>query len=121
MEIIDLTIHELHEKLKAKEVSSVEATRAMLDRIEAVDGQVNAYITVTPEQALVEAEAADKRIAAGDIAPLTGIPVGLKDTFVTKGIRTTCGSRILENFVPPYDGTAVAKLKDFFRRNLTAA
>ncbi|WP_129124694.1 Asp-tRNA(Asn)/Glu-tRNA(Gln) amidotransferase subunit GatA [Geomonas oryzae] len=112
MEIFDLTIHELHEKLKAKEVSSVEATRAMLDRIEAVDGQVNAYITVTPEQALVEAEAADRRIAAGDIAPLTGIPMGLKDIFITKGIRTTCGSRILENFVPPYDGTAVAKLKE---------
>ncbi|MBU5611408.1 Asp-tRNA(Asn)/Glu-tRNA(Gln) amidotransferase subunit GatA [Geomonas azotofigens] len=112
MEIYDLTIHELHEKLKAKEVSSVEATRAMLERIEAVDGQVNAYITVTPEQALVEAEAADKRIAAGDVAPLTGIPVGLKDIFITKGIRTTCGSRILENFVPPYDGTAVAKLKE---------
>ncbi len=112
MEIFDLTIHELHEKLKAKEVSSVEATRAMLDRIEAVDSQVNAYITVTPEQALVQAEEADRRIAAGDIAPLTGIPVGLKDIFVTKGIRTTCGSRILENFVPPYDGTAVAKLKE---------
>ncbi|BCG48797.1 Aspartyl-tRNA(Asn) amidotransferase subunit A [Citrifermentans bremense] len=112
MEIFDLTIHELHEKLKAKEVSSVEATRAMLDRIEAVDSQVNAYITVTPEQALVEAEEADRRIAAGDIASLTGIPVGLKDIFVTKGIRTTCGSRILENFVPPYDGTAVAKLKE---------
>ena len=112
MEIFDLTIHELHDKLKAKEVSSVEATRAMLDRIEAVDGQVNAYITVTPEQALVEAEAADRRIAAGDIAPLTGIPMGLKDIFITKGVRTTCGSRILENFVPPYDGTAVAKLKE---------
>ncbi|ACH40636.1 aspartyl/glutamyl-tRNA(Asn/Gln) amidotransferase, A subunit [Citrifermentans bemidjiense Bem] len=112
MEIFDLTIHELHEKLKAKEVSSVEATRAMLDRIEAVDSQVNAYITVTPEQALVQAEDADRRIAAGEIAPLTGIPVGLKDIFVTKGIRTTCGSRILENFVPPYDGTAVAKLKE---------
>jgi aspartyl-tRNA(Asn)/glutamyl-tRNA(Gln) amidotransferase subunit A len=112
MEIFDLTIHELHEKLKAKEVSSVEATRAMLDRIEAVDSQVNAYITVTPEQALVQAEEADRRIAAGEIAPLTGIPVGLKDIFVTKGIRTTCGSRILENFVPPYDGTAVAKLKE---------
>lgn len=112
MEIFDLTIHELHEKLKAKEVSSVEATRAMLDRIEAVDSQVNAYITVTPEQALVQAEDADRRIAAGEIAPLTGIPVGLKDIFVTKGIRTTCGSRILENFVPPYDGTAVAKVKE---------
>jgi len=111
MEIFDLTIHELHQKLKAKELSSVEATRAMLARIEAVDSRVNAYITVTPEQALAEAEAADRRIAAGDIAPLTGIPVGLKDIFITKGIRTTCGSKILNNFVPPYDGTAVARLK----------
>jgi aspartyl-tRNA(Asn)/glutamyl-tRNA(Gln) amidotransferase subunit A len=112
MEIFDLTIHELHQKLKSKELSSVEATRAMLARIEAVDEKVNAYITVTPEQALAEAEAADRRIAAGDIAPLTGIPIGLKDIFVTKGIRTTCGSKILENFTPPYDGTAVAKLKE---------
>jgi len=111
MEIFDLTIHELHQKLQAKELSSVEATRAMLARIEAVDSRVNAYITVTPEQALAEAEAADRRIAAGDVAPLTGIPVGLKDIFVTKGIRTTCGSRILSNFIPPYDGTAVARLK----------
>ncbi|HBA89783.1 MAG TPA: Asp-tRNA(Asn)/Glu-tRNA(Gln) amidotransferase GatCAB subunit A [Geobacter sp.] len=112
MEIFDLTIHELHEKLQAKELSSVEATRAMLARIEAVDDKVNAYITVTPEQALAEAEAADKRIAAGDIATLTGIPVGLKDIFITKGIRTTCGSKILSNFIPPYDGTAVARLKE---------
>jgi len=111
MEIFDLTIHEMQAKLKAKELSSVEATRAMLARIEAVDQKVNAYITVTPEQALAEAEAADKRIAAGDGAPLTGIPVGLKDIFVTKGIRTTCGSKILSNFIPPYDGTAVARLK----------
>jgi aspartyl-tRNA(Asn)/glutamyl-tRNA(Gln) amidotransferase subunit A len=112
MEIFDLTIHELHEKLKAKELSSVDATKAMLARIEAVDQKVNAFITVTPEEALVEAEAADRRIAAGKMAPLTGIPIGLKDIFVTKGIRTTCGSRILENFIPPYDGTAVAKLKE---------
>ncbi|MRR11552.1 Asp-tRNA(Asn)/Glu-tRNA(Gln) amidotransferase subunit GatA, partial [bacterium] len=112
MELFDLTIHELHDRLKRKEVSSVEATRAMLARIEAVDPQVNAYITVTPEEALAAAEAADRRIAAGDMTPLTGIPVGLKDIFVTKGIRTTCASRILGNFVPPYDGTAVAKLKE---------
>ncbi|MCM0081268.1 Asp-tRNA(Asn)/Glu-tRNA(Gln) amidotransferase subunit GatA [Geomonas sp. Red32] len=112
MEIFDLTLHELHEKLKAKELSSVEATKAMLARIEAVDGKVHAYITVTPEQALAEAEAADQRIAAGNIDLLTGIPVALKDIFVTKGIRTTCGSKILENFIPPYDGTAVAKLKE---------
>ena len=112
MEIFDLTIHEMHQKLKAKEFSSVEATSAMLARIESVEERVNAYITVTPEQALVEAEAADRRIAAGEIATLTGIPIGLKDIFITKGIRTTCGSKILESFVPPYDGTAVARLKE---------
>ena len=112
MELHDLTIHELHDRLKRKEVSSVEATKAMLARIEAVDPKVNAYITVTPEEALAAAEAADRRIAAGDMTPLTGIPIGLKDIFVTKGIRTTCASNILGNFVPPYDGTAVAKLKE---------
>ena len=111
MEIFDLTIHELHQKFKTKELSSVEATRAMLARIEAVDDRVNAYITVTAEKALAEAQAADRRIAGGEMAALTGIPVGLKDIFVTKGIRTTCGSKILENFIPPYDGTAVARLK----------
>jgi aspartyl-tRNA(Asn)/glutamyl-tRNA(Gln) amidotransferase subunit A len=112
MEIFDLTIHELHQKLKAKELSSVEATRAMLARIESVDDRVNAYITVTSAEALEAAEAADRRIAAGLMAPLTGIPIGLKDIFVTKGIRTTCGSRMLENFIPPYDGTAVVRLKE---------
>ncbi|GFO59149.1 glutamyl-tRNA(Gln) amidotransferase subunit A [Geomonas silvestris] len=112
MEIFELTLHELHEKLKAKELSCVDATKAMLARIDAVEERVNAYITVTPEEALKEAEAADRRIAQGDIDLLTGIPVGLKDIFVTKGIRTTCGSKILHNFVPPYDGTAVARLKE---------
>ena len=112
MEIFELTIHELHQKLKAKELSCVEATRAMLARIESVEERVNAYITVTPEEALLEAEAADRRIAQGGMDILTGIPIGLKDIFITKGIRTTCGSKILENFVPPYDGTAVARLKE---------
>jgi len=111
MQIFELSLHELHEKLKQKELSSVEATTAMLERIDAVDGKVNAYVTVTPEKALAEAAAADQRIAAGDIDILTGIPIALKDIFVTKGIRTTCGSKILSNFIPPYDGTAVAKLK----------
>ena len=112
MELFELSVLELHDKLKAREVSSVEATRAMLARIEATDPQVNAFITVTTEDALEAAEAADRRIAAGETDILTGIPIALKDIFVTKGIRTTCGSRILENFVPPYDGTAVAKLKE---------
>lgn len=112
MDLFELSLHELHDKLKAREVSSVEATRAMLARIEATDPQVNAFITVTTEDALEAAEAADRRIAAGETDILTGIPLALKDIFVTNGIRTTCGSRILENFIPPYDGTAVAKLKE---------
>src|SRR6266545_4987224 len=109
MELYELTIHELHEKLKRKEVSSVEATRSLLSRIDAVEDRVNAFITVTPEEALKDAEAADRRIAAGNMDILTGIPVALKDIFLTEGIRTTCGSRILENFIPPYDATSVQK------------
>jgi aspartyl-tRNA(Asn)/glutamyl-tRNA(Gln) amidotransferase subunit A len=112
MELFDLTIHELHDKLKQKEVSSVEVTRAMLARIEAVEPKVNAFITVTEEEALKDAEAADQRIAAGDMDTLTGIPLAFKDIFLTKGVRTTCGSRILNNFIPPYDATSVAKLKE---------
>jgi len=112
MELFDLTLHELSDKLRRREVSSVEATRAMLDRIEATDGKVNAFITVTPDQALQDAEAADKRIASGGADLLTGIPVALKDIFLTEGIRTTCASRILENFIPPYSATAWEKLRE---------
>jgi aspartyl-tRNA(Asn)/glutamyl-tRNA(Gln) amidotransferase subunit A len=112
MDISDQSIHELHRKLKAKEVSSVEATRAMLARIEAVEPQIGAFITVTAEQALADAVAADKRIAAGEMDVLTGIPLALKDIFLTEGIRTTCGSRILSNFVPPYSATSWKKLKE---------
>ena len=112
MKLYDLSIHELSDKLRSREVSSVEATTAMLDRIEATDGKVNAFITVTPEQALRDAEAADRRIAAGEADLLTGIPVALKDIFLTEGIRTTCASRILENFIPPYSATVWEKLKE---------
>ena len=112
MELFELTINELHEKLKKREVSSVEATKSFLSRIEAVEGKVSAFITVTPEEALQSAEAADKRIAAGEIDVLTGIPVALKDIFLTRGVRTTCASRILQNFVPPYDATSWLKLKE---------
>jgi aspartyl-tRNA(Asn)/glutamyl-tRNA(Gln) amidotransferase subunit A len=111
MELYELTIHELHDKLKRKEVSSVEATKSVLARIEAVDGKVNAFITVTPEEALKSAEEADRRIAAGEMKVLTGIPIALKDIFLTRGVRTTCASRILRNFIPPYDATSWLKLK----------
>jgi aspartyl-tRNA(Asn)/glutamyl-tRNA(Gln) amidotransferase subunit A len=112
MDILDQSIHGLHQKLKAKEVSSVEATKAMLARIEAVEPQIGSFITVTPEQALADAAAADRRIAAGRMDVLTGIPLALKDIFLTEGIRTTCGSRILSNFVPPYSATSWEKLKE---------
>jgi aspartyl-tRNA(Asn)/glutamyl-tRNA(Gln) amidotransferase subunit A len=112
MELFELTIHELHDKLKKRDISSVEVTKDCLDRIAAVEPQVNAFITVTRDEALRDAEAADKRLAAGDADILTGIPLALKDIFLTKGIRTTCGSRILSNFIPPYDATSWLKLKE---------
>ena len=105
-----LTIHQAHQLLKAKKLSSVELTKACLKRVKEVEPKVKALVTVTEELALRQAENADKRIAAGDINPLTGVPVIIKDVLCTKGIRTTCSSRMLENFVPPYDATVVEKL-----------
>ncbi len=107
----ELTIHELRDRLVARELSSTELTRAYLERIAATDGAVNAFLTVCADQALAAAAAADRCLDAGESALLTGIPVALKDIFCTEGVRTTCASRILDNFVPPYDGTAVARMK----------
>ncbi|MGD0844491.1 MAG: Asp-tRNA(Asn)/Glu-tRNA(Gln) amidotransferase subunit GatA [Geobacteraceae bacterium] len=112
MELYELTIHELHEKLKKREVSSVEATQSCLDRIGEVEGKVHSFITVTPEEALKGAAEADQRIASGETDILTGIPIALKDIYLTKGILTTCASRILANFIPPYDATSWLKLKE---------
>ena len=112
MSLTDLTLHAMQQWLRNKEVTSVELTRAFLERIGSVDQHINAYLTVTAEQALEDAARADRRLAEGQGAELTGIPLALKDIFITEGVRTTCASRILENFVPPYDGTAVAKLKE---------
>jgi aspartyl-tRNA(Asn)/glutamyl-tRNA(Gln) amidotransferase subunit A len=112
MDIFELTIHEMCGMLNTGEVSSVEATRAMLARIESVEPRVGSFITLTPESALAEAEAADRRIASGDAHVLTGIPLALKDIFLTEGILTTCGSRILHNFIPPYSATSWERLRD---------
>jgi len=102
-----LTLAEQSQKLQSKEFSSVELTAHYLDRIKKVDPDLNSYVTVTEEQALAQAKAADQRIAAGDNTPLTGVPIAHKDIFCTNGVRTTCGSRMLENFVPPYNATVV--------------
>jgi len=105
-----LTIHEAHRLLKDKKLSSVELTRACLKRAKEVEPKLKALVTMTGEAALKQAENADRLIARGDISPLTGIPVVLKDVLCTKGVRTTCSSKMLENFVPPYDATVVEKL-----------
>jgi len=105
-----LTIHEAHQLLKDKKLSSVELTKACLKRVKEVEPKVKALVTMTGEAALKQAEKADKRIAKGDINPLTGVPVVIKDVLCTKGVRTTCSSKMLENFIPPYDATVVEKL-----------
>ncbi len=111
MDLIRLPMHALQKLLQGRKVSSVEVTRAFLDRIAATDERLNAFITVAGDAALLQAQEADRRLAAGDADLLTGIPLALKDIFVTEGVRTTCASKILENYLPPYDGTAVARLK----------
>jgi aspartyl-tRNA(Asn)/glutamyl-tRNA(Gln) amidotransferase subunit A len=105
-----LTIHETHELLKKKEITSRELTETYLERIRSVEPHIQAFTTITADLALEQAEAADKRIAAGDCAPLTGIPALMKDVLCTRGVRTTCSSRMLENFVPPYNATVIEKL-----------
>jgi aspartyl-tRNA(Asn)/glutamyl-tRNA(Gln) amidotransferase subunit A len=112
MKLHALTIQQASGLLKNKEISSVELTRAVLDRIDAVDGKVGAYLTVDADGALSQARTADQRLAAGNAAPLTGIPLGIKDLMCTRGLRTTCASKILENFVPPYDATVITRLKN---------
>ena len=105
-----LTIHEAHRLLKTKQLSSVELTKACLERTQRVEPKVRALVTITDELALRQAQRADELIASGDTNPLTGVPVVIKDNICTKGIRTTCSSKMLENFVPPYDATVIEKL-----------
>jgi aspartyl-tRNA(Asn)/glutamyl-tRNA(Gln) amidotransferase subunit A len=109
-DILDLTAHGARDLLDRREVSSAELTRAVLDRIHAVEDRVKAFATVTDEVALEQARRADRRIAAGDAGALTGIPMQLKDNMCTKGIPTTCSSRMLQAFVSPYDATVTARL-----------
>ena len=106
-----LTIGQAHQLLKEKKISSVELTEASLAHLAKVDDKVRACVTVSKDTALEQAREADKAISSGKIKPLTGVPTLIKDVMCTKGIKTTCSSKILENFVPPYDATVIEKLK----------
>lgn len=110
--MIDLTITEALEKLKSREISATELTKAYLERIEKYGSELNCYITITPERALADAAASDARYADGNTLPLDGIPIGMKDLFATKGIRTTAASHMLENFIPEYESTVSQNLID---------
>jgi aspartyl-tRNA(Asn)/glutamyl-tRNA(Gln) amidotransferase subunit A len=104
------TVAEIARGLRAREFSSVEITRHFLGRIDHANASLNAFVTVTPERAMADARLADERIARGDAGPLTGVPLAHKDIFCTDGVLTTCGSRMLSNFVAPYDATVVERL-----------
>jgi len=105
------TLAQLAAALRSREVSSVELTQYCLDRIARLDDELNAFITVTAEQALMQAAAADQRIADGEASPLTGLPIAHKDIFCTAGVKTSCASKMLDNFISPYDATVVARLE----------
>jgi aspartyl-tRNA(Asn)/glutamyl-tRNA(Gln) amidotransferase subunit A len=105
------TVAQLQQGLRARKYSAVELTRALLARIERAQPELNAFISIESEAALAVAAAADKRLAAGDAPALTGIPIAHKDIFCAAGSRTTCGSKMLANFVSPYDATVVARLR----------
>ncbi len=112
MELYELSIQEAHELLASRRISAEELTRAYLERVQRLDPQIKAYVTVSEELALEQAREADQRIKSGEgLTPLTGIPYAAKDSLSTRGIRTTCSSKILENYKPFYDCTAIKKLK----------
>jgi len=106
-----LTISQAHQLLKEKKISAVELTRASLARLAKMEDKIQACVTTCEDVALEQAKEADKAISNGKIKPLTGIPALIKDVICTRGIKTTCSSKILENFVPPYDATVIEKLK----------
>jgi aspartyl-tRNA(Asn)/glutamyl-tRNA(Gln) amidotransferase subunit A len=107
----ELTIHDALDLLRGRQITAVELTEAVLDRIVDVDNSVKAYLTLSPATALTEAHAADERRESGDDAPLLGIPLAVKDVICVAGAPTTCGSRILESFVAPYEATVITRLR----------
>ncbi len=111
MELYSLTIHEAQVKLRHGEISSVDLTESVLARINQVEAQVGAYISVQPDLALQMAAFADERRATGEDRPLLGIPLAIKDAIITQGVQSTAGSKILEGFIPPFDATAIDKLR----------
>lgn len=113
MEITALTALELGKKIKAGEVTVEEAVKAQLEKIKERDGVYNCYVTVMEEEALKRAKEVQKRIDAGELddSPLAGVPVAIKDNICTKGVLTTCSSKILNNFKPPYDAAVIEKLE----------
>ncbi|MCL5434946.1 MAG: Asp-tRNA(Asn)/Glu-tRNA(Gln) amidotransferase subunit GatA [Patescibacteria group bacterium] len=111
MKLNSLNIKEANEGLKKKSFSSVELTKACLDQIRKLEGKLNAFVTVTENEALEQAQEADKLISAGQDLPLLGIPIAIKDNFSTLGIKTTASSIVLDDYIPPYNATVVAKLK----------
>ena len=110
MDLTQQTIGKLRQMLDRKEVSAPELTKAYLDRIAAYDKTIQSYITVTAERAMADADAAQKKIDAGNAGVLCGIPMAIKDNICTDGIKTTCASKMLENFIPPYNATVMEKL-----------
>ena len=110
MSLHEKSLRELSEDLHAKKISSVELTQHFLDRIQQYDQTLNAFVTVAPEHALQQAKAADARLASGQADVLTGVPIAQKDIFCTQGIKTSCGSKMLDNFISPYDATVVDKM-----------
>ena len=109
--MINASLKQLSQALGAKQISSVELTQLFLDRINRLNPTINAFVTLDAEKSLAAARAADARIAAGNAGLLTGIPIAQKDIFCAEGWRTTCGSKMLANFVSPYDATVIRKME----------